>query len=234
MSTSLKVLALASAAMFAVPDVGYAETINFSQFGASFSFVASPTSGVTSAGHPVTITGPLAGAQGFMRLDEGFSWIGLFPQGAPLLFDNTQPGTINLSFATPITSLTLAAQANNSGPYTETMTAYSGATLLGSATASAVNCGASLACKITMCGSASCQVGTVPFLTVSYADITSVVIGTTNDDLGIALDGSPPALVPEPGSMTLLGAGLAGLGAIRRKRLRNFVRRKRGRYFKRV
>jgi PEP-CTERM motif len=229
MSTSLKLLAMASVAMLGIPEVGYAETINFSQFGSSFSFVASPTSGVTSAGNPVTVTGPLPGAHGFLRLDEGISFIGLFPQGAPLLFDSTTPGSINLSFPTPITSLTLAAQANNTGPYTETMTAYSGVTVLGSVTASAVNCGGTATCEISNCGSASCQVGTVPFLTLSYADITSIVIGTTNDSIGIALDGSPPTAVPEPASMTLLGAGALGLGTIRRKRLRNLFRRKRER-----
>jgi hypothetical protein len=75
------------------------------------------------------------------------TWEGVFPAGAPLLFDGG-PGAVTLDFQNAITSLTLAAQANNFGTYTETFQAFSGTTLVDTVSATLVNC-ADLTCEGT-------------------------------------------------------------------------------------
>jgi hypothetical protein len=177
---------IALAAGFAA-SAARADTINFSQFGPEDTVLSSPLTGVTVGGDTVTLTSPNGT---FTRLNEGSGWLGIFPAGAPLLFDGNGAGAVVLNFLNPLTSLTLAAQANLAGAYTETFRAFSGMTLVDTASASSFNDAISQ--------------GTVPFLTVMGADITQVVITTTNDRLGFALAG---VAVPGP----IAGAGLPGL-----------------------
>jgi len=219
MFTSLKLLALASVAILAIPAAGYADTINFSQFGPDDTSLPSPLTGTTVGGVGVTLTGPVAGPSSFTVLTQGTTWLGAFPAGTPVLFDGSNPGTVHLSFTTALTSLALAVQSNNSGAFTGTLTVFNGVTEVGTISAAGLECGGT-----TSCGSA-------PLLSLTVSGgFTSAVIGTTNDDGGFAMGGSggsAPAGIPEPASLTLMGAGLLGLGVFRRKRLRNPIRRKR-------
>jgi hypothetical protein len=179
---------IALAAGFAAASSAQADTINFSQFGPTFTVLSSPLTGTTVGGDTVTLTSPNGS---FERRDEGNGWAGIFPAGEPVLWDHDGSGAVDLSFLHPITSLTLGAESNIYGAYTETFQAFAGMTLVDTKSASAI--------------SGNGPEGTVPFLTVTGPGITQVVVTTTNDAGGFALGGS--LAVPGPA----LGAGLPGL-----------------------
>ncbi len=193
----------------AMTGAAHADTINFSQFGADGTTLSSPLVGVTMGGVGVTLTSPNGS---FTMYQEGNDWHGIFPSGAPILFDGEGAGAVDLSFASGLSSLTLAGQANAYGAYTETATAYSGNTVVDTVAANSFNYVTTNYPQYT---------GTVPFLTVTGTDITSVVFSTTNDSIGLALyggAGATPAATPLPASALLMGSALVlGLLAMRRK-----------------
>jgi hypothetical protein len=206
MQKFLSVLALTVALV--ISGVAKADTINFQQFGPDGTFLGSPLVGTTEDGVAVTLTSPNGS---FEVLQEGTDWNGIFPLTAPILFDGGGSGMVTLTFATGIDSLTLAGQANNFGAYTETATAFSGATQVDQATASSFN---------FIDDTNPADQGIVPFLTVTGADITKVTFAVTNDGEGLALyGGAGVTATPEPSTLSLLGLALGGLVfASRRKR----------------
>ena len=188
-------------AAIAARGVAKADTIDFSQFTGT---LGSSITGTTEGGDSVTITGP-----GFQLLVQGTNWAGLFYNADSVLFDNFTSGPVTLSFGTPLSSLSLAAESENYGLYTETAIAYDGETVVDTESTTATS---------------TYSPGTVTYLAVNGTDITSVVFTTTNDLDGFALDGgygapvdSTPTSTPEPASITILGIGLVGVGVARRR-----------------
>ena len=207
MRTILMTCVAAMAIGAAVP--AFADSIDFAQFGPVGTFVANGATGTTFGGVNFTITGPNSG---FTEYQEGNNWAGEFANGEVILFDGFGSGAVTITFATAITSIQhLEAQANAFGAYTATLTAFAGATNLGSVSYNGVN---NLGPE-----------GTIPYLDFFGAGITSIVIGTTNDSQGFALGGTgglnnpPPGGVPEPAAWALMisGFGMAG-AALRRRR----------------
>lgn len=188
-----------------------ADFINFAQFGPTGTALGSPTTGTTVGGVPFSISD--TGNAGFTEFCEDksrlcaptFTWAGEFFLDEVILFNNGAVSPVDLSFATPITSLTdLQAQSNAPGAFTETLTAYDGSTVVDTDSADWTN-GVS----------GPPGEGTIPTLSVAFAGgITSISISTTNDSEGFALGGIGGVNnsgVPEPSTWGVMAIGLAGL-----------------------
>ncbi|HXA38151.1 MAG TPA: PEPxxWA-CTERM sorting domain-containing protein [Phenylobacterium sp.] len=204
------VAAAAAVALAALAAPAFADSIDFAQFGPVGTNVANGATGLTFDGVTFTINGPNSG---FTEYKEGTNWNGEFAHGETILFDGFGSGGVTIDFGTAVTSiLHLEAQANLSGAYTATMTAFDGLTNLGSVSYNANN---DLVSE-----------GTIPYLDFSAPSITRVVVTTTNDGEGFALGGTggvgnaPPG-VPEPATWAMMLVGFGGLGAVLRTRRRH-------------
>jgi hypothetical protein len=191
-----------------------ADTIDFSQFGPKDTTLSSPLIGTTTGGVSVTLTSPNNTFVTFVEQSHAFgngTWEGTFPSGAPLLWDGNGPGLVTLMFATPIQSLTLAAQANNFGNFVETMQAFNASnTLLDT----------EISPTIFNCADLSCE-GTQAFLTLVGLNVTRVTVSTTNDGAGFALYGGAGASpVPLPGALPLFAGGLGIISLLAKGRKR--------------
>lgn len=189
-----------------------ADSIDFAQYGAPGTSVASGASGVTRGGVGFTISD----AYGFSEYvedythSENYSWGGEFNPGEIILFNNGDSGPTTISFSTPISSIVhIEAQANDYGAFTEYMSVYDGSNLLATISADAFNAANTQAAE-----------GTETYLNYisGTADITSIVLSTTDAGAGFALGGTGGVggAVPEPATWAMMLMGFGGMGAAMR------------------
>ena len=202
--------AATASALACLAGVARADTIDFSQFQPDGAFFPNVLTGTTVGGVGFTLTG---NGNGFKRVTANTSdWVNSqFPAGDPLLFDagpmSYGPGPVTIDFSSPISSITgLAAESDVYGPYTATLTAFDGSTLLGVSSYSAT-------------GLITSSPNTLPAFSFSSPAITSISLDTSTDSGGFAI-GS----VPEPASWAMMLVGLGALGvALRHNRPKKVV-----------
>lgn len=164
----------------------------------------------SSGGIGVQTTEPSSAFASLRQAPVG-SWVGNFPSGTAIIYDQGPSGPVTFSFSAPIQGFGLTIDDAFGGGYTGAITEFNGTTVLGTFTSS------------------SPQPATM-FLGVldATADITSITIGTTavgNNSFAFAnlslVDAASIPLVtsvPEPASIGFVLAGLASLAAAYRKR----------------
>jgi hypothetical protein len=187
--------------------LGANDSISWGQLGGTYSTTGTPVGVISGGGLNALVTD----GGDVVRLDEnpgGSGWAGIFNSGDELLY-NDDNGDVVIDFAMPVEGAGAYIQQNESGNYTGTITAYMGATVLGSETVSGNNDLAS--------------VGTAPFAgwLEGTADITSVSFSTSPDD-DFAIDTlalvDTAGTAPDAASTSfLLGMASLGLGIFRKK-----------------
>ena len=181
-----------SAVIAVTASVAHADSINWGQWG--LGTFGGTLSGVTMDGVDFTITSPTGV---FYVLQQGDSWLGTFTTGVPVLWDGLASGDDEIDFASPISSLTLAAEADLYGTFNEYMFSYDSSSNL-------------LDHPAVFDLTSEYAPGTAVSFTTTAAGISVIDVGTSNDSDGFGLGGG--ALVPEPSTWAMMLAGFAGLG----------------------
>jgi len=181
------------------------DSISWGQLGGAYNTTLTPVNVTSGGGLVATVSDG-----GYVeRRDEnpggGGGWAGIFNSGDQLLWNQDNGNNIVIAFATPVMGAGAYIQQDVGGSYSGTITAYDGATVLGSETVSGYNDLASL--------------GTAPFAgwDSSSCDITSVSFSTSPNN-GFAIDTLDLNTCPDAGATSwLLGMASVGLGLLRKK-----------------
>jgi hypothetical protein len=179
------------------------DSIDWGQLGPDSTGLPSSTAVTSANGLAATVT--TADPTGLLRVDEGLSWIGNFTVGDHLITSN-QSSDFNLTigFASPVSGAGAQIQLDNAGPFTATITAFSGTNSLGTFTENGL--------------STALEDGSAIFIGVSdtKAEITSIVFGISNPPSvsgDFAINSLLISSVPEPSSLVLAAiAAPVGLG----------------------
>jgi PEP-CTERM motif len=187
-------VAAVSAVIVAAAGAAHADSINWGQWG--LGTFGGTLSGVTTDGVDFTITSPNGL---FEVLQQGSGWDGIFNTGDPVLWNGEGSGDDRITFATPISSLTLAAESNLYGTFNEYMFSYDSLSNL-------------LDHPFVPGLTSTFAPGTAVSFTTTADGIAFIDVSTSNDGGGFGIGGGSLSAVPEPSTWAMLMLGFVGLG----------------------